>query len=110
MPTNRENMAELMQRLQDLYQQIENVYPNESKLIVEEHIHGLEVKLTEYLMFSCNDYNWRKQVRVFYRSMDDIREMEKGIDVDYLVWHTDNTPLFLDKKFIVKVEDEEDHA
>ena len=52
MPKNREKMAELMQRLQNLYQQVENVHPDESKLIVEEHINKLEYELFEYLYYS----------------------------------------------------------
>lgn len=40
-----QNKIDLMRRLIDVYQQVENVRPESSKLIVEDHMHKLENEL-----------------------------------------------------------------
>lgn len=66
MPKNREEMIALMAQLTDLYQQVDAVYTDESKLIVEEHIYGLEYDLLTGLYFSVREYENTKLLKERY--------------------------------------------
>ena len=53
-----QDKIDLMRRLIDVYQQVENVRPESSKLIVEDHMHKLEKELVAEIR-GVKDEKWK---------------------------------------------------